>query len=714
MAAIHLCLLLVALLLVRLSFTAKLHAPNRRIARMLHLRTPLLFLDAGAVGAVIYGLSVEWACVSKARFETAVLILTLVIDGITLLVALLSFCLLRDNTGAGDAAAVFLRCLRRVFRRRSVQMQNSIIDTVSLTLAGLSARPSDVLGALLLVRSMQLRDMRQNEKTLLLSDEKRAEKPSVAAKSAAVKIDVTASIGVRANVRADAHEPLNVRYYLPEAVTVCATRDATLREIARRKQPILLRHDRQRLALARALSPYANRAIYGLGLHVFENILFGACQQCCWGCCVAFENNVTSRRHGSCSCIGANLRVFCHKANLRPDQLVLAHFGSDIWDVSFAVCVCDVLDTRALVVTFRGTNNIGDVLTDLQAEETMLPEEVQEYLRNSDANLREISERDFLTHGGILAAARQVRARVFGDERVREVLSRESELPILLTGHSLGAGASALLALILRASSDFENHQVHAVCFGSPAVLSSALTRSAAVRSLVTSVVHRDDMIPRMSLHSILKLKRQMTLALLIAREHGLSQADVIRESRRVRRIGTLRHARRRSFSERASPLDELIADRRADEAETETETGLTGETGSSGLTGQGQMPLCPPGCTYLLLTAKLWNRRKTEKQHLVMRAAPECFSEILVTSKMFAHHMPNRYAQVMEELSLQQPAMFDADNNGNNNNDISENRDASNSLPSASSGRDHPRGRGASELNSVSREIDVDLEFVA
>ena len=82
-----------------------------------------------------------------------------------------------------------------------------------------------------------------------------------------------------------------------------------------------------------------------------------------------------------------------------------------------------------------------------------------------------------------------------------------SEIGLITTGHSLGAGVAALLAMLWskknadsptnflsNASSPYENSLIHCYAFGVPCICSYEM--GLYYQDLVTSVVHRDDLIP--------------------------------------------------------------------------------------------------------------------------------------------------------------------------------------------------------------------------
>lgn len=156
--------------------------------------------------------------------------------------------------------------------------------------------------------------------------------------------------------------------------------------------------------------------------------------------------------------------------------------------------------SKAVVVTCRGTLGLEDVLTDLTCE-------------YQDLNLRGVKYR---VHKGMLNSALLLlkkRSRLL--VVVKVALEEFQDYGLVLTGHSLGGGVAAILAILLSlpsngafvtsnattASTDGvripEGRKIHCYAFGTPACVSEELRR--ATRTLVTTVVHGRDVVPCLS-----------------------------------------------------------------------------------------------------------------------------------------------------------------------------------------------------------------------
>ncbi len=90
-----------------------------------------------------------------------------------------------------------------------------------------------------------------------------------------------------------------------------------------------------------------------------------------------------------------------------------------------------------------------------------------------------------------------------------------SSTDLIITGHSLGAGVGSVLALMwadpstsftLKSSGLPENRLLHAYCFACPPILSLPLCLES--RSLITSLIHSYDFVPRLSLGGVRDLRR--------------------------------------------------------------------------------------------------------------------------------------------------------------------------------------------------------------
>ncbi|KAM9209907.1 diacylglycerol lipase-beta isoform 3-T3 [Dugong dugon] len=164
-------------------------------------------------------------------------------------------------------------------------------------------------------------------------------------------------------------------------------------------------------------------------------------------------------------------------------------FHDKVYELPFLVA----LDHReeSVVVAVRGTMSLQDILTDLSAESETL---------DLGCELQ-----DCVAHKGISQAARYVYRRLINDGILSQAFSVAPEYRLVLVGHSLGAGAAALLALMLK------NTYPHVRCYAfSPprGLLSKSLYEYS--KSFIVSLILGKDVIPRLSVTNLEDLKKRI------------------------------------------------------------------------------------------------------------------------------------------------------------------------------------------------------------
>jgi pimeloyl-ACP methyl ester carboxylesterase len=106
-------------------------------------------------------------------------------------------------------------------------------------------------------------------------------------------------------------------------------------------------------------------------------------------------------------------------------------------------------------------------------------------------------------HVGILQSARNILSAIRND--VHDALSRYPTLSVAITGHSLGGGVGALLALLME--QEVPEARVHCFAFSPPSCLSLPLARRSA--PCVTSVAATHDIVPSLSVGSFNRLAKE-------------------------------------------------------------------------------------------------------------------------------------------------------------------------------------------------------------
>eukprot|EP01060_Flectonema_neradi_P011591 TRINITY_DN18647_c1_g1_i1.p1 TRINITY_DN18647_c1_g1~~TRINITY_DN18647_c1_g1_i1.p1 ORF type:complete len:560 (+),score=92.83 TRINITY_DN18647_c1_g1_i1:548-2227(+) len=138
---------------------------------------------------------------------------------------------------------------------------------------------------------------------------------------------------------------------------------------------------------------------------------------------------------------------------------------------------------KCVVVVFRGTLSLHDVLTDIRAIPTQLNPETSE-----EGDLTRSA------HKGIFCGAQACLSDIEERGTMDMLLSTNPDYTLVLTGHSLGAGIASLLAVLLVP----KYPSLHCYAFSPPGGLASAEVGEEA-KAYVTSVVFGKDIIPRLS-----------------------------------------------------------------------------------------------------------------------------------------------------------------------------------------------------------------------
>jgi len=243
--------------------------------------------------------------------------------------------------------------------------------------------------------------------------------------------------------------------------------------------------------------------IYGFGMYLIEHPVRGAGHLaadtlCCRGrtCCCAGSKTVHGDTVGGCNEI-----AFLREAGLEPDDIVYANFGTGLRKRPY--CVVADKEWKAIVVVIRGTFALEDLVADLTIKPTQLDDIGERFGFDGQGEH---------AHSGMLASAEWIYSDL-EEQRVLEKLLREecSQYPgfsLYVTGHSLGAGVAALLALMLH-----QKYDLKCICYEPPGCV---MTKKAASQKYIHSYVMGSDIVPRLSVLAIEHLRD--TVLTMIAR----------------------------------------------------------------------------------------------------------------------------------------------------------------------------------------------------
>ncbi|KAG4981953.1 hypothetical protein JHK87_026702 [Glycine soja] len=153
------------------------------------------------------------------------------------------------------------------------------------------------------------------------------------------------------------------------------------------------------------------------------------------------------------------------------------------------------VDTRKklVILGIRGTHTFYDLITDI--------------LSSSDG---EVTYEGYSTHFGTAESARWFLCHEI--EIIRKCLEKHAGFKLRLVGHSLGGAIASLLAIMIHRKSPkelgFSPDIVSAVGYGTPPCVSRELAESCS--GYVSTVVMQDDIIPRLSVASLTRLRNEI------------------------------------------------------------------------------------------------------------------------------------------------------------------------------------------------------------
>ncbi|VDN20082.1 unnamed protein product, partial [Dibothriocephalus latus] len=134
-------------------------------------------------------------------------------------------------------------------------------------------------------------------------------------------------------------------------------------------------------------------------------------------------------------CAGRNayFAAFLEMAGLTPKNILLFEIADTFYDVALMLVLDD--ETRAIVIIVRGTLSGDDTLCDLLA--------IGEPVRETDEKLPEGQR--YLGHGGMVRVARRVCKKIIKERWVENARKLRPDYPVVICGHSLGAGLVSLI-----------------------------------------------------------------------------------------------------------------------------------------------------------------------------------------------------------------------------------------------------------------------------
>ncbi|CAH0394561.1 unnamed protein product [Bemisia tabaci] len=212
-------------------------------------------------------------------------------------------------------------------------------------------------------------------------------------------------------------------------------------------------------------------------------------------CCSCFRAKPTVVREDNC-CL-CNLAGVKYISRTSTQDILFVSFRNHIFQLPFFV-VADH-KTKSIVISIRGSISMRDIFTDLTAV--------------ADKFEVEGLPPDSMAHKGMIASANYVKKELEDGGLLDKAFAAHPDYKLVLTGHSLGAGTSVLLAILLKPK--YPDVKVYA--FATPAGL---LSREAAryTESFVMTIGVGDDFVMRLSIESAEDCRTNMLNVLQMCR----------------------------------------------------------------------------------------------------------------------------------------------------------------------------------------------------
>eukprot|EP00746_Dinoflagellata_sp_MGD_P076982 gnl/MRDRNA2_/MRDRNA2_30937_c0_seq1.p1 gnl/MRDRNA2_/MRDRNA2_30937_c0~~gnl/MRDRNA2_/MRDRNA2_30937_c0_seq1.p1 ORF type:complete len:540 (-),score=113.02 gnl/MRDRNA2_/MRDRNA2_30937_c0_seq1:45-1664(-) len=173
-----------------------------------------------------------------------------------------------------------------------------------------------------------------------------------------------------------------------------------------------------------------------------------------------------------------------------------------------------------VVVAFRGTSTIGDVLADLACETVPI----------------NTGGREGFAHDGMLRAAKHMAAALapLVEEGLAKLFMHNGPR-VIITGHSMGAGVAALLMMLWSDSNRFPDVPIECVAYACPQILDADTAMAQRVHTV--SVIVGDDFVPRFSLATAIDLRGRIA-CLHDPEAYGLSSSYNVESVRAAEQRG--------------------------------------------------------------------------------------------------------------------------------------------------------------------------------
>ncbi|KAK2160528.1 hypothetical protein LSH36_131g02023 [Paralvinella palmiformis] len=369
-------------------------------------------------------------------------------------------------------------------------------------------------------------------------------------------------------------------------------------------------------------------ASYGWAMYMYTHLCIGACQlyPAC-RCCTCVKNSNFTLDDNCCNC---NTAAIIKTTGINEQDIVYATYYNRIYQIPFFVALDHT--EEAVVISIRGTLSLRDAVTDLSADSEPLEAPGVE---------------DGRAHSGILRAAKHIQQTITELQLLNKAFEKAPGYQLVITGHSLGAGAASILAILLRP----DYPQLKCFAFSPPGWLVS-LPVSRYTEQFICSVVLGKDLVPRLGLLTMENLKLQIihTIRKTNKPKYKILLSGVWNFLKILCSTNTAQHPSPSVSTEgtslmRESPPQTYTEERKENDPEGFPES-------SEHCTLKVESPLYMPGHVLYIEEKQLPRGCCGVPTYQAAWARVEVFDEIIVNPRMILDHMPDVVSKALNQLS--------------------------------------------------------------